>query len=199
MQGESARFDQVRSHIQLGDSPMPSLNLLHPAQTAPHHSVRIKWLPVLFSLAFICFTSTTFMGGSHTQVVVNAIWKAVLGKWHFDATGVVNGDLRKVGHFFGYGMIGIFFRNAWFSSVRALTTLMRSWLMPFAASLAIASTFVVACLDEWHQRYLQGRNGCFHDVLLDTAGALVLNLAVWAVRARRRRRTLSALQPAHAI
>lgn len=172
--------------------------LLNLSQVTRPRSVRInmrtKWLPVLLSLVFVCFTSTTFMGGSHTQVVVNAVWKAAFGTWHFNETGPVNEVLRKTGHFFGYGMIGLFFRNAWYSTVRAVTTMLRSWLMPFAAGLAVASTFLIGCLDEWHQTYLPGRVGSIRDALLDSAGALFLNLIVWAVVARRRRRVPSRLQ-----
>ncbi len=54
------------------------------------------------------------MGGSHTQVVVTSL-ATVFGNWHSrTATGPVNEIIRKVGHFFGYGIIGLFFRNAWF-------------------------------------------------------------------------------------
>jgi VanZ family protein len=66
--------------------------------------------------------------------------------------------------------------------------------MPFAAGLAVASTFLIGCLDEWHQRYLRGRVGSIRDALLDSAGALFINLIVWAVVARRRRKVLSGLQ-----
>jgi len=162
--------------------------LLNPLQVAPHRDARSQWLPVLFSLVFVCFTSTTFMGGSHTQVVLDAVWKAVLGTWHWNATGAVNAFLRKTGHFFGYGMIGIFFRNAWYSTVRAVGSMLRSWLMPVSASLAVASTFLVGCLDEWHQKHLPGRVGSIHDALLDAAGALFLNVLVWAFFARRRKK-----------
>jgi VanZ family protein len=161
-------------------------------QVAPLRDVRSKWLPVLFSIIFVCFTSTTFMGGSHTQVVLDAVWKAALGTWHWNATGPVNEYLRKAGHFIGYGIIGIFFRNAWSSTVRVV----RNWIMPVSASLGVVSTFAVACLDEWHQRYLPGRVGSMRDALLDAAGALFLNLLVWAVRARRRKDTLNRIQAA---
>lgn len=164
--------------------------LLNPLQVAPRRDVRSKWLPVLFSLAFVCFTSTAFMGGSHTQVVLNAVWKALLGTWHWNETGAVNAHLRKVGHFFGYGMIGVFFRNAWYSTIRVV----RHWLMPVSVSLGVLSTLAVASLDEWHQTFLPGRVGSMHDVLLDATGAICLNLLVWAVCARRRRNALSQVQ-----
>jgi VanZ family protein len=134
----------------------------------------------------VCFTSTSFMGGSHTQVLVDHVWNALLGTWHRNSTAIVNEVIRKVGHFFGYGAIGLLFRNAWHSSIRAhLAAINYRWLgsrlMLSASGLSILSTFVVAGLDEWHQRYLPGRVGSLRDVLLDTAGALALNLALWTL------------------
>jgi VanZ family protein len=85
-------------------------------------------------------------------------------------------------------MIGLIFRNAWYTSLRALTSLVRSWVTPFAAMLAVSSTFMLACLDEWHQRYVPGRVSSFRDVLVDTTGALLLNVIYWNLRAYRRRR-----------
>ena len=145
------------------------------------------WMPVVYGLIFVCFTSTAFMGGGHTQIWVDDAWKAIFGNWRFDVAGPVNFFGRKIGHFFGYGMIGILFRNAWYSSVRAASSMLRTRRLPFAASLGVASTFVVANLDEWHQKYLPGRHGSIYDALLDTAGALFLNTILWMVLARRRR------------
>jgi VanZ family protein len=66
----------------------------------------------------------------------------------------------------------------------------RIWLTPFAAFFAIASTFAVACLDEWHQTFGPGRVGSLHDALLDAAGAIFLNAIFWASIARSGRRHL---------
>jgi len=126
------------------------------------------------------------MGGSHTQIVVNAVWKTAFGKWHADLTGEINGVSRKVGHFFGYGIIGLIFRNAWFKSAKAFSWVEKRWLVPFAAFLAIVSTFSVGCLDECHQMFLPGRVGCLHDALLDTGGAIFLVFVFWAIQDRKR-------------
>jgi len=148
-------------------------------------NLRSAWLPIAGSLAFICFTSSTIMGGYHTQIVLDRIWHALLGNWHTNLIGPVNGDSRKVGHFFGYGTIGLLFRRAWHISIKAWAFAAGSNIAFYAASLGIASTFAVASLDEWHQRFLAGRVGSFHDVLLDTCGALFLNLLLFAYRAHK--------------
>jgi VanZ family protein len=175
--------------------------LLPFSHIAPNRTASNPWVPVLLSLVFICFTSTSFMGGSHTQVLVDDVWRAFLGKWHWDITGTVNEVIRKVGHFFGYGMVGLSFRNAWHGSIRTHVLAMTGrwsamrWMVP-ASALSVASTFVVASLDEWHQRFVPGRVGSFRDVLLDTAGALLLNLVFWGLRAHRNRRAAGAWRTA---
>lgn len=157
--------------------------------------VRDAWMPVLFSLVFVCFTSTAFMGGSHTQVIVDDVWRAVLGKWHWDLTGMVNGEGRKVGHFIGYGIIGLFFRHAWHTSIRAGMLRIGQSLatirgMISVSALSVLSTFLVASIDEIHQCFLPGRVGSFHDVMVDTTGAIFLNIVFWTRRAYRRRAAL---------
>jgi VanZ family protein len=158
--------------------------------------VQSAWFPVLLSLIFVCFTSTSFMGGNHTQVLVDDVWRTFLGTWHWDLTAPVNIVCRKVGHFLGYGAIGLIFRNAWHCSIRAgimrigasLATLQG---MVSVSALSVICTFLVASLDELHQRYVPGRVSSFRDVMVDTTGAIFLNVVFWTVRAHRRRTALN--------
>jgi VanZ family protein len=144
------------------------------------------WVPVLCAFAFIACTSTTWMGCQTTQIVVNAVWKALFGSWHWDLTGMVNGYFRKTGHFFGYGLISLLFQNAWYKTARAFAWVVRRWLTPFAGTLAVVTTFAVSGLDELHQHFVPGRMGSLRDALIDTAGAIFINVAFWSIRARRR-------------
>ncbi len=70
--------------------------------------------------------------------------------------------IRKATHFTGYGIIGVIFYM-----------LYRKLQWRFAPLLAIASVFIIGCLDEFRQYYTPGRTGVFDDVLIDTAGALL--------------------------
>lgn len=149
------------------------------------------WIRVFFSLTFICFTSSTLMSGYHTQFIVNSVWKAIFGNWHFDMTGIVNGDGRKIGHFFGYGAIGLVFRHAWHQtlSARAMRlgrAIMHSRLLILSAAMSVLSILIVASADELHQCFLPQRVGSFGDVLRDTFGTIFLNLVLLAYRAYKR-------------
>ena len=92
--------------------------------------------------------------------------------------GFVNFAGRKVGHFFGYGTIGLMFRRAWYHSLRSYVLAFRGTAILVSSVLGIVSTFALASLDEWHQMFLPGRASSFHDVMVDTAGALFLTIVV---------------------
>jgi VanZ family protein len=49
-------------------------------------------------------------------------------------------------------------------------------------------TALVACLDEWHQTYLPSRTGSLHDVILDSAAALVAQVVLYLILRRRSKR-----------
>ena len=163
--------------------------VLNPAIDLRRAALR-SWLPVLYSIAFICFTSTTLMSGYHTQFVVDDVWHMLFGNWHLDWRGTVNLDGRKIGHFFGYGVVGLIFRQAWHQTLRVRAirlgrTLRTSRLFMLSAVLSVQSVFLVASLDELHQSFLPQRVGSFGDVLRDTAGTIFLNLVLLAWRAYR--------------
>jgi len=146
---------------------------------------------VLGCLAFICFTSTTLMSGYHTQFVVNDAWKLVFGNWHSDLAGPLNYDCRKVGHFFGYGAVGLIFRHAWYQTLRARRirigrVLKTNRLFLLSVVLSVLSIFIVSSMDELHQSFLPQRVGSFGDVMRDTLGTVFLNLVLMAWRAYKR-------------
>lgn len=178
----------------------PSLDLSRIQKPWVLPRIQKHWIAVLCCLAFVCFTSTTLMSGYHTQFVVDGVWKALFGNWHNDWRGMANGDGRKIGHFFGYGMVGLIFRNAWertlsARAVRLGRTLVNSRLMILAALMSVFSIFLVALADELHQCFLPQRVGSFGDVLRDTFGTVFLNLVLLAWRAYKRPAAASLWEP----
>lgn len=69
--------------------------------------------------------------------------------------------IRKAFHFIGYGLIGTIFY-----------LLFRKLKWKLATIFACIVTFFIAMLDEYRQTFHEGRTGDFHDVLIDTAGAI---------------------------
>jgi VanZ family protein len=181
-------------------STLPIRLTASPSHTSPRTRVsspHTYWFPVLGALIFICFTSTTLMGGHNTGLVVAAVWRALFGTSHIKLAWEVNFIGRKIGHFFGYGIVGLIFRNAWYKTSGAFSLVAKSWLYPFSSFLAVVSTFAVASMDEYHQMFLPGRVGSLHDALLDASGALFLNFVFLAgvINKRRRGRNESIVLP----
>lgn len=154
---------------------------------ASQRDVQTAWFAVAGAIVFVACTSTTLMSGHHTQMVVDYVWKSFFGEWHLKVTGPINLYGRKVGHFFGYGTIGLIFRQAWVASLRPRMFALRSYFALLCSALGVASTCALASLDEWHQMYLPQRHGSMYDALLDTLGAVFLAFAVWALRKLQRR------------
>jgi VanZ family protein len=147
----------------------------------------MAWLPVLFGLTVICGESTSVMSDANTGRWLLDLIHSLGGQIAGTPLDVVNFLLRKVGHFIGYGILGLLFRRGWMISLRLSWEGSRSRLPFSAATVAVLCTFLVACLDEVHQSFLVGRTSSFYDVLLDTGGAI---LFIRMVAVARRRRTL---------
>ena len=87
--------------------------------------------------------------------------------------------IRKTAHFVEYFLLGlllwrlIHFDPAWASC--------RSW--EFWAALLAAAGY--AATDEFHQRFVHGREAAVRDVLLDSCGAGIGLAALWAERRLR--------------
>lgn len=74
-------------------------------------------------------------------------------------------DIRKYAHMFEYfclGLSGAFFFHECFHN--------RGKNLFPSAFLSIGMSFLYACSDEWHQRFVPGRAGQFRDVLIDGMG-----------------------------
>lgn len=163
----------------MATSPFPYSPALRPAL----HKV---WIPVLLGLTIICLESSPLMGGNRTAKWLSEIWPPSLPAVSSNFFINVHHLLRKIGHFSGYGALGLLFRNAWLRSVRACLGLLGTQLKIGATALAVSCVFLVGSLDEWHQSFIPGRTSKCSDVLIDTGGALIFTLAYWTYRSWRR-------------
>lgn len=130
------------------------------------------WLPVAIGVAVIAIESTEFMGADHTSGPFRLVFQFLFGPVSDARWEVLHHLIRKSGHFFGYGFIGLAWLRAWWM------TLPHSRFSQ-DAFLALLGTAMVASADEFHQTYLPNRTGSPWDVLLDCCGALVLQVSVY--------------------
>ena len=148
----------------------------------------MAWLPAIFGLVMISVESTTLMRGENTGRWLLDLCGSVWGYTDGSTIATANLVLRKVGHFAGYGTLGLLFRRGWHASLRRGWQGTRGGLRAAAMALAVLSTFLVASMDEWHQAFLAGRVSSRYDVLLDTTGAILFNLAMLKFLSWRRSR-----------
>jgi VanZ family protein len=135
------------------------------------------WLPVFLWLAVITAESTQTMGSGNTSRWLLQICHLLWGQADGPSFETIHFLLRKLGHLCGYGLLSALFFRAWVKSLQLVSKMTIRQLHLTAARLAVACTFVIACLDELHQRYLPGRTSSFHDVLIDTSGAVLFTVA----------------------
>jgi len=137
------------------------------------------WAPVVIAIGVICIESTGKFSSQNTSGWLRPFVERILGAMTDVAWGDLHHFIRKTGHFIGYGAVGFTFLRAWLHTLdrRGVRTLV-AWRVQ-SAVLAILSTAVVACGDEFHQTFIPSRSGSPMDVLLDTTGALMLCLLVW--------------------
>jgi VanZ family protein len=130
------------------------------------------WFPVALGIAVIALESTEWFGANNTSHPLRLFFESIFGHFSNAQWDVIHHYVRKTGHFFGYGFIGLAWLRAWWF------TLTRSRFIT-DAFLALLGTALVASCDEWHQTFLPNRTGTPWDVLLDCTGAIVLQLIVY--------------------
>jgi len=130
------------------------------------------WLPVAFIIGIIALESTELFGSDHTSHPLRWLFEAIFGRVPNARWEVIHHLIRKCGHFFGYGFLGVAWLRAWWMSLPRLRFFSD-------AALALLGIFLVASCDEWHQSYLPNRTGSVWDVLLDCCGAIALLLVVY--------------------
>ena len=111
--------------------------------------------------------STVYFGADRTSGPLRRVFQALFGTVGDANWEVIHHIIRKCGHFFGYGALGLAWLRAWWMSLPPARFI-------FYAGLALLGVALVASCDEWHQTFLPNRTGTPLDVLLDCCGALFM-------------------------
>ncbi len=192
----------------LTDSSQPAhfFNLRRWLANSPPHSRLQTWFPVALFLGMFAMESTRAFGSDHTSAPLQHIFQAIFGSEVNDNWSHLHHLIRKTGHFTAYGTFSLF---AYQAAARTLKRHIPDSLQhqQFSHILAVTATLIAASADEIHQCFLPNRTGCLADVLLDTAGAVTLQLALIVAlhcttcrsRARAGSQDARALQPQPAV
>jgi VanZ family protein len=158
-----------------------------------------NWWPALLWLGIIRLESTDMASSTHTSNLLYSIIALVYPRVSGLVIQETNEILRKSGHFIGYGILGalvfLALKNTNRDRLRPLlqrpwgTYLRDLWRLEWAV-VGILVALITASFDEIHQTFMPSRTGRWQDVVIDTCGALVLQLIIYllSLRAFGRRR-----------
>ena len=148
-----------------------------------------RWWPVGLWLVVLRLESTDFASSTNTLGLLFRISTKTFGRIDPAVLMVLNAVLRKSGHFIGYAILSLLVFRAlkYTQRDRLRLVLQRRWGIFFRdlwhwdwAMIAVLFTFTAAALDELHQATLASRTGSWHDVALDTAGAIAMQFLLYA-------------------
>jgi VanZ family protein len=175
----------------------------------------VFWVPLVIWLGVIFAESMSrYAASDETGRLILPVLHWLFPRLSFAQIEELHGLIRKTGHFTGYGLLSYFFFRAWRGTyhlrARTVEVLSRSYRRSGAALifsdnwratwalLAMVGTILVASCDEMHQMTLPDRTGSWWDVLLDTIGGLIFQIAIflyWKWRARARRQVPERVEP----
>jgi VanZ family protein len=127
----------------------------------------------LLWICVLAFFSTDVFSAEHTGSILLKITHALFGPISHHRFEQIHFLIRKAAHFCSYGLLSALAFFSW----RATLPTMRRWSFRWAA-LALLTALIAGSLDEFHQSFVPSRTSSFHDVLIDTAGALFFQLAI---------------------
>lgn len=159
-----------------------------------------NWWPVVFWLGVIRAESTDTASSANTGAILYKVITAVAPHVEPSFVEQLNAVLRKTGHFLGYAILSalVFLALRYTNHDRLRHLLQRPWGIYLRdywrgewALLGILLTIVAASFDEIHQTFIPSRTGRWQDVVLDTCGAVVIQVVIylWSSRAIRQKRT----------
>ena len=137
------------------------------------------WLPVAIGIALVVVESTRYFGSDRTSHPLRILFEELFGPIGDARWQQIHHYIRKSGHFFGYGALGLTWLRAWWMTLPRLQFF-------FDCALALLGTGLVACWDEWHQTFLANRTASPWDVLLDCCGASFVLLVTFVYLRLRR-------------
>ena len=94
-----------------------------------------------------------------------------------DSVNLVVFSLRKCAHLTEYALLAFL---VWRARRKPIPGDTRPWRWSEAAEALWVNVFY-ASTDEFHQTFVPSREGCLRDVMIDSSGALVGLVALWAL------------------
>lgn len=132
----------------------------------------IMWLTLIFMFSAQPDSRSYEISGSVSFQLVklyDRLNHAGMNRQEMETTALhIEYPVRKVAHMSEYAVLSLLFLITFFAYSRQEPGSRKIRLI---CLLALMAVFCCACLDEFHQLFVRGREGKFTDVLIDLAGA----------------------------
>ena len=164
-----------------------------------------NWWPVALWLVVIRLESSDYASSGNTFGLIYRACAMIFGHVDVRLVLLINEVARKSGHFIGYAILSalVFLALKHTHRDRLQPLLQRTWETFFRdmwqfdwALIGVLFSLITASLDEIHQSFLPSRTGRWQDVAIDTCGALLMQVLLYArathTMNRRRRNTVEA-------
>lgn len=137
------------------------------------------WLPVILCMTLIFGASTSLGRPENTSriIVPFLLWLNPHMSW--ETIEKIHGVIRKTAHFVEYSLLGLLLWRLIHLDPALAPCRSREFLTALAAAALYAAS------DEFHQRFVPGREASVRDVLLDSCGAGCGLAVIWAMRRLR--------------
>jgi VanZ family protein len=141
-----------------------------------------EWTAAILWLILIAIESTPWLSAQNTGHVLYQLLASMFGAVNTSGVTLANSVLRKVGHVTGYGILSWLLFRAWRATLGSNGGV--AWA-PSWSAIAFFMTAATASLDEWHQTFIPSRTGTIHDVYLDSAAALAVQVLLYGILRKR--------------
>jgi VanZ family protein len=142
------------------------------------------WLPAILWMCLIFSASGDTQSAPRSSRLIEPLVRWLFPQLTDQAVGFIVLLVRKCAHLTEYAVLALLLWRAIRKPVRNDS---RPWCWSHVA-FVVGAAFLYAASDEFHQRFVPNREGRFHDVLIDTAGAALGLLALWLFGKWRQRR-----------
>lgn len=170
--------------LQPWQNPRPTTNGTEIRTRTPRTFAWLRaWLPAIVWAGVIFTMSTDAFSSEHTARVFEPVLRWMIPSLTAHQFGMIHHLIRKCAHFSEYFVFGLLLYRALQGGGTGWRWAWGLWALFFAAGYS--------ALDEFHQVFVPSRGASAYDSMLDTTGALVALVVLWAwFRLRNTQRTV---------
>ena len=134
------------------------------------------WLyfPLILWISGIFYLSSNKGSISNTSRFISPIFHFLFPRANEFQLKKYHHYLRKLCHFFGYGILAVFASLVFYDS--SVNLLAKYWQI-----FAIGTVVIIASADEIKQSFYDSRDGSVYDVMIDSFGGLTMILLFWGL------------------